>query len=201
MKNRDYKNFRPGLSYHIYNRGNHEQDIFLEKSDYLNFIKRCRIALGYANDCSDLRIQPLPANTFDILSYCLMPNHFHIEITQLKNVGIDRFITKVCTSYASYFNKKYRLTGHIFQDTFKAIHVDCDEYLLHLSAYIHNNPPNPLTYGFSSLSEIVGRQKPVLCPRKTILKLFEDSPQSYLEFVINCQKNKLHKKLIKTIDF
>ena len=49
-------------------------------------------------------------------------------------------MNKILTSYSSYFNKKYRRTGRLFEGTFKAQHVDTDEYLKYLFAYIHLNP-------------------------------------------------------------
>lgn len=47
---------------------------------------------------------------------------------------------KVGTAYTMFFNIKYQRTGALFQGTFKAVHIDADAYLSHLTRYIHLNP-------------------------------------------------------------
>jgi len=151
MNNRDYKQFAPGNYYHIYNRGNGRMDIYKDDQDYFNFLKRLKLSLGIEDKAtqrqtlqslplSGIRIEPLPKDAFSIICYCLMPNHFHFLIKQNNKVSISKLINKVCSSYTKYFNKKYDLVGHLLQDRFKAVVVDNDEYLLWLSAYIHQNP-------------------------------------------------------------
>lgn len=76
----------------------------------------------------------------DIVSFCLMPNHFHFILRQLRDGGIAKFIQKACTGYAMYFNQKYKRSGTLFQGRFRAILIDKDEYFLPLSGYIHANP-------------------------------------------------------------
>jgi putative transposase len=75
-----------------------------------------------------------------IIAYVLMPNHFHILIKEIIQGGASDFMEKLLTGYAMYFNKKYERVGPLFQGTFKAEHVDRDEYLKYLFAYIHLNP-------------------------------------------------------------
>lgn len=114
-----------------------------------------------------------------------MPNHFHFIIKQNSDIGVNQFISKVCTSYASYFNKKYKQVGHLFQDTFKAKVIDNDEYITYLSAYIHNNPENPLSYKYSSLLEIINPNQERLCQGKIILNWFDHNPNIYRNFVLS----------------
>ena len=190
MQNRDYKIFKPDHYYHIFNRGNNKQDIFLDDQDYLNFLKRLKFTLGLSDQKSGLRITPLPLNSFSIVAYCLMPNHFHFLIKQNAQVGIDRLVSRVCTSYGSYFNKKYNRVGHWLQDAFKAKVVDSDEYLLHLSAYIHNNPDNPFAYDYSSLPDILGKRAGQLCERSLLLNYVGNITEKYESFVKNFTKEK-----------
>lgn len=75
-----------------------------------------------------------------IAAYALMPNHFHLLITQSKDGGISTFLNKVCLSYSMYFNKKYARWGSLFGGRFRAKHVANDAYFLHLTRYIHRNP-------------------------------------------------------------
>ena len=73
-------------------------------------------------------------------AYCLMPNHFHILMKETVEGGMSRFMEKLTTSYAKYFNEKYKRVGGLFQGTFKAEHLNRDEYLKYIFAYIHLNP-------------------------------------------------------------
>ena len=80
MKNRDYKIFVEGEYYHIYNRGNGKQNIFIDQQDYLNFLKRLKLVLGLIPTRAPLvkphiqgeplsRLSPLPSNSFEIIFY------------------------------------------------------------------------------------------------------------------------------------
>lgn len=197
MRYRDYKNFRPNNYYHIYNRGNNKQDIFLEPADYFQFIKRIKIILQ--QDINQTRltqssIKPLPKNSFVIIAYCLMQNHFHFLIRQNSNIGINRLISKLCTSYAIYFNKKYGRVGRVFQDKFKAKHIDDERYLLHLTAYIHNNPNSPLNYKFSSFNEYIGVINNKITDSQTILSYFSGDVDAYKKFVLDNKKSDIDIK-------
>jgi putative transposase len=68
-----------------------------------------------------------------------MPNHFHILLVSSIENGITKFMLHLSTSYAKYFNIKYELVGRIFQERYRAKPIETDEYLLHLSRYIHLN--------------------------------------------------------------
>lgn len=195
MNSRDYKLFRPGYYYHVYNRGDNREPIFLDEQDYSNFIKRVMIVMSIislpnAGQRGALRIRPFPKHSFSIIAYCLMPNHFHILIRQNKNIPIGDLMIKVCISYAKYFNHKYQRVGNIFQDTFKAKLVDSDEYLCYLSAYIHNNPIKPLTYKYSSISDYVQPSNETLCDTEIVLGYFKDKDVHYLDFVKKFTKRK-----------
>ncbi len=136
-----------GEYYHIYNRGNSKQKIFIDRQDYLHFL-----GLLYAcNQIGNLKVGNLNKDQtlydierkdvlVDIGTYCLMPNHFHILITQLKDNGVSNFMQKLSTSYSMYFNKKYKRTGSLFEGKFKSQYIDKDTYLKYLFSYIHLNP-------------------------------------------------------------
>ena len=103
----------------------------------------------------------LPANSFSLLSYCLMPNHFHLLLRQNNKYTAQQLILRVCTSYSKYFNKKYKRVGHVFQDRFKQVEIYDDKQLLWLHAYINLNPvldkivEQPEKYKWSSYNEII----------------------------------------------
>jgi REP element-mobilizing transposase RayT len=75
----------------------------------------------------------------DILAYCLNPNHFHFVLKQNEEKGIERFMQRLGTGYTMYYNGKTDRTGALFQGRFKSSHIDSDEYLLHVLAYVDCN--------------------------------------------------------------
>ncbi|GAB4494349.1 MAG: hypothetical protein OHK0019_20420 [Saprospiraceae bacterium] len=140
---------RCGIFYHIYNRGINGEDLFKEERNYAFFLKQ------YAK-----YIQPV-AETY---AYCLMKNHFHLlvrtreaeEIIRNFNVGrvlnpsdvtdvnadkiISNQFSKLFNSYAQAINKGYGRTGGLFEELFRRIPVDDDDYFVQLVYYIHANP-------------------------------------------------------------
>lgn len=76
----------------------------------------------------------------DILCYVIMPDHYHLLIKELKDSGITNFIRKCNISIAKYINIKNNRRGTLFESRFQSKHIDSNEYLLHLSVYIHLNP-------------------------------------------------------------
>lgn len=76
---------------------------------------------------------------FKVYAYCLMDTHAHF-IIYANGADISKIMHGINQSYAQYFNRKYGRHGHLFQDRFKSIIVDKDEYIITLSGYVHNNP-------------------------------------------------------------
>ena len=76
----------------------------------------------------------------EILTFSFMPNHIHLLLKQIKDNGITKFMSKVGTGYAGYFNRLYSRKGHLFQDKFRAIHIKNEEQLKNAFVYIHTNP-------------------------------------------------------------
>lgn len=126
--------------YHVYNRGVEKRSIFMDESDYklfLYFLKRY-----LTDDVNEVRPRwrkDLFRN-ISLLSYCLMENHFHLLLKQESKESMTIFMRCLSNSYTKYFNQKYNRVGPLFQGKFKAILVQKDEYLLHLTRYIHLNP-------------------------------------------------------------
>jgi len=138
------KEYVAGGVYHAYNRGVDKRDIFLDEQDYNFFIfliKSYILPLDKQKTNSETRMQKAAFHGhIEILSYALMSNHYHLLIKQANERDLSDFMTALMTSYVSYFNKKYERTGPLFQGRYKAILVDNEDYLLHLSRYIHLNP-------------------------------------------------------------
>jgi REP element-mobilizing transposase RayT len=198
MKFRDYEIFRTGCYYHVYNRGNNRQILFHDDADYSQMLKRLKIILGLSQASifseKDSRHRPLtltalPKNSFTIVAYCLMPNHFHLLVRQNTELRVDRLITKLCTSYAAYYNRKYEHVGHVFQDAFKAKLVDSESYLTYLSAYIHNNPADIQNHLYSSFLDYTANRGGIICDQEILLSYFNNNPDQYRDFVLGYNKN------------
>lgn len=139
-------NFSVEEYYHIYNRGTDKRNIFLDEGDRIRFMK----LLYLCNTGKSIVFRDISTSEayeyergetlVDIGAYCLMPNHFHLLIREKREGGITKFLGKLSIAYSMYFNKKYNRTGALFESRFKAKHVDFDEYLKYLFAYIHLNP-------------------------------------------------------------
>jgi REP element-mobilizing transposase RayT len=140
----------PDAYYHVINRGNYQEKIYLNDRDKEKFIK-------YLEKASE---------RFSVIfhGYCLMSNHYHLLI-QTPDSNLSKAMQWINVSYATYFNRKRDRHGHLFQGRFKAILIDADEYLKHLSRYIHLNPvrakmvSSPSDYQWSSYSAFIGKQK------------------------------------------
>jgi putative transposase len=189
MNTRDYKVFRSGHWYHVYNRGDNKELVFLDEQDYFNFLKRLKIILGVmpvpnAGRRGALTLKALPVGSFTLAAYCLMPNHFHMLLRQDGIVEVGQLLAKLCTSYARYFNRKYERIGNLFQDTFKAKLVDNDSYLTYLSAYIHNNPNEPGGYLYSSFHDYIGLRQDTICNTTILLAYFKGDQAAYKDFVL-----------------
>ncbi len=113
------------------------------------------------------------------MAYCLNTNHFHFILRQKQKDGISNFMMKVGGGYGWYFNNKYERTGTLFQGRFKAVHIDSNEYLLHVSAYINlNNQVHRVSNknGYqSSWGVYIGNKKEGSLKTKIILNQFPNS--------------------------
>jgi putative transposase len=115
----------PGCCYHVVNRGNQRLKVFASDSDYALFIEKLVIFSVTFN--------------VEILSYCLMPNHFHLYVRTLEP-NLSRFMQSFLTSFSIKMNRNKKSCGHIFQGRFKSHIVDDEAYGMVLSRYIHLNP-------------------------------------------------------------
>jgi putative transposase len=165
--------FQPGNYYHIYNRGNNRQTIFFERNNYLFFLQLIQ--------------KHLIQNKIELVAYCLMPNHYHLLI-YLNSDNLSASMQAFLLSYTKTINKRFNRVGSLFQGQFKAIHVDTDEYLLHLSRYIHLNPvkanfvKSAEDWEFSSYSEYITTPDNKFIKTHRILEHFP-SADCYRSFV------------------
>lgn len=197
-----------GEFYHIINRGNASVPIFKTKRDYHRFFEtflyyqNCDLSMRYAKlftlslkEREDLlnKLKEKRKLWVEVIAYCLMPNHFHFLLKQVDDKGISNFIRLLGNSYSHYFNTKYKRKGGLFEGRFKAIRIETDSQLLHLSRYIHLNPYSSfliknldelIKYPFSSLSEYLGLSKTKVCQKESILSSFSNQ-EDYKKFIFD----------------
>jgi len=111
--------------YHIVNRGVEQRVVYKEHEDYEEFLN----ILCTACQLYDVQLH----------GYVLMSNHYHLLI-ETKTENLSRFMKHINASYAIYFNKKYKRSGHLWQGRFKSWYVTDAAYLYALIGYIENNP-------------------------------------------------------------
>ncbi len=193
--------------YHVFNRGIAAQPTFSDKRDYMRALETL---FFYQNENPPVRYAKFLTLSrqqrseildkmaerkhllVEIIAYCLMPNHFHLMLKQQADNGISKFMANFSNSYTRYFNTKYKRYGPLYQGKFKAIRVETDEQLFHLSRYIHLNPYSSYVvktiedlenYPFSSFPEYLGKAVNNYCAKEIILDNFKKS--SYQKFVFD----------------
>jgi REP element-mobilizing transposase RayT len=177
--------FQSGNYYHVYNRGNNRQLIFFERENYIYFLRQLR--------------NHLITNGVDIIAYCLMPNHYHL-LVYLKTDHFSKLMQSFTLSYAKAINKRYNRVGSLFQGRFQAIHVDREEYLLHLTRYIHLNPvcanivEKAEDWEFSSYQEYIDLRRGSL-PKIDEVRSQFPSADDYRYFLEDSKSDKLIQNL------
>jgi putative transposase len=118
--------FRQGHYYHIFNRGADRRDIFANEENYRYLL---RLIHKYSKEKATA-----------IVSYCLMPNHYHLLVCQKSSTPVSEFIECIFKAYAQAFNKQQGRKGFLFEGRFKHVPVTKQSYFVHLMRYIHLNP-------------------------------------------------------------
>lgn len=172
--------------YHIYNRGNNQQQIFFFPKNYIYLLLKVRkFLLPYC----------------DILSYCLMPNHFHFLISSdprtimSKSIGgqnrnvLSEGIRNLLQTYTKAINKQNNTTGSLFQQNTKAKSLaegsnSYDHTCLH---HIHQNPVKAKLvkkmedWSYSSFLDYCGKRNGTLCNKELALKLLGLNMKTFYE--------------------
>jgi len=168
--------------YHIYSRGVAKQKVFLDEQDYVVFLGLFKRYLSNKPAKSSARIlYPWYQERIELISYCLMPNHIHMLIYQHDERALVELMRSLMTSYSMYFNRRYGRVGPVFQSRYRASRISDNQYLDHISRYIHLNPREWKTYPYSSLEYFQGKTAEWVHPQK-VLDAFPGT-RAYLEFL------------------
>lgn len=187
--------------YHIFNRGNNKRDIFTNDKDFARFFQSMvefnaiepigsifenffrKSLLGHSMSKDDKG-----EKLVDFICYCLNQNHYHFILKQLAEKGIEKFMQRLGNGYTKYFNNKHDCSGSLFQGRYKAVHINSNEYLLHLSVYVNlNGGVHQLGHSMSKLMSKSSLDEYVLgrtgfCKKDIILSQFE-SVVEYKKFM------------------
>ena len=147
-------------------RGIERCKIFRNDKDRDNFLERFGVILSETKT--------------SCYAWALMPNHFHL-LLRTGSIPISTVMRRLLTGYATWFNRRHRRYGHLFQNRFKSILCQEDSYLLELVKYIHLNALRAGLvkdmdelgrYGYSGHSVLIGKMKKVWQDTESVLKMF-----------------------------
>jgi putative transposase len=170
----------PKAFHHILNRGAGGQKIFLGTRDYQRFLKKLE-ELGRRFD-------------YFVYAYVLMPTHFHF-LLQVRKVPVGKIMSCLQTSHAVYFSKKYGRSGPLFQNRFKSLVCDKDNYFLELSRYILLNPVRAgmverlEDYPWSSYQELFGHSSFQIIDKDEIKRLIGEGKKAWQAYYQSISQN------------
>lgn len=193
--------------YHVFNRGVNKQPIFFTKKNYkravetikfysvhkppIRYSKFLQLALERRAELKESIKNNQKA--IEVISYLLMPNHYHFILKQTVDDGIRDFIRNFQISYTRYTNIRHNRSGPLLQGQFKAVLIEDEIQLNHVDRYIHLNPHTSFVvkdledlknYTWSSLPEYMGLIKDEFCSKELILSQYRNSSK-YWEFIVN----------------
>ncbi|MDP2301950.1 MAG: transposase [Ignavibacteria bacterium] len=174
--NKDRK-FYKNTYHHLYNRGANKGLIYFDHKSYLHFLRR----LKFYKD----------KYCIEILSYCLMPNHFHLFVKQKTDeLLISDFISSLLNSYVKSINIKYDRSGTLFESKTKSKIILEQNYFMWVIKYILENPvkaklvKNIEDWEFSNAKDILGLRNGNLTNLNEIKSYF-NSEQQMREYLTN----------------
>ncbi|MCL5407464.1 MAG: transposase [Patescibacteria group bacterium] len=220
MINKNRKNkLENNYIYHVINRSIASYQIFNTDNDYLRmimlfcFYQRENLPTKFSMFLRQQGVQNFGFYQYfktivkeekivEIIAYCLMSNHIHLVLKQLKENGISIFMGNVLNSYTRYFNTLHKRKGPLWESKFRHILVESDEQLLHLTRYIHLNPcsanmvKKPELWQYSSYLEYL---KPNNDNITSYDDLMEIDPKNYQKFVNDRKDYQRQLSIIKKI--
>jgi len=186
-----------GALYHVICRGNNKTSVFTDSSEKRNYLS---ILSHYKKK-----------HEFKLYAYCIMDNHAHMLI-EVSHVPLSKIMQGIQLVYTQRYNKKHHRTGHVFEQRYKAILCDKDQYLLSLINYIHHNPiraqlNDGLLYKWSSHHSYIGNPSNSLVDTEFILSIFHSDPneciakyKSFMDFEEADIKSMKTEEFSKDID-
>lgn len=195
-----------GQYYHIFNRGINRRRTFTAENNYRDYNRAIQTLTYYRPAMNKLKYSYFLARPkseqsdiltklskapyrITVIAYCLMPNHFHLLLKQEEDGGISQYLADFQNSYTKYFDAKHKRSGALFDRQFKAVLVESENQLLHLTRYIHLNPYSShlvnsdqiTSYPYSSLPEFLSGSYQLTNPA-VVLSI---NPERYESFILD----------------
>jgi len=200
--------FYNGGIYHIYDKTIDDIDIFSSRKiayefiNVVNYYRSSKVNYRYSmfkkldNKSKETKLKKIKLQKYfkvDILSYCLMPNHYHFLIKQLKENGIKTFMANILNSITRFFNILNNRKGPVFLTQFKSNEIRHEEQLIYVSRYIHTNPyagsivdeiGEIFNYPFSSITAYMeNHSNDNKINTDLVLNYFKGNKQRYKNFI------------------
>jgi putative transposase len=211
--------------FHVYNRGVDKRLIFIDDYDYVRFLESLYLnnstKNGLVNSWRWFKFQNPLATPLDfikiseddmlveIIAYCLNPNHFHLEIKEIREKGMETLMHKQGTSYTMYFNKRHDRSGSLLQGKYQRKEIDTEDLILYVSAYVNGNPEIhkvglARNWPYSSFAQYTGKESKfdfINCSKNFVLEQLSKKKtyEQYMNEVIE-QSSKV-KKNMKLLTF
>jgi putative transposase len=167
-----------GGSYHVVARGNNKQPIFLDDRDHHIFL--------------DVVAQTLSRFRWRCLTYCLMPNHYHL-VVETPKADLSQGMRQLNGLYAQTFNRRHDRCGHLFQGRYGGGLLQSEQHLLESIRYVALNPvraglvQRPENWPWSAHAELCGTSSRRIVSVCDLLVHFESAGDAalgrYREFV------------------
>ncbi|KAA0548615.1 transposase [Bacillus sp. BGMRC 2118] len=162
---RNKRLWNPEMFYHVVSRGNRRDALYLDDRDFRVFLS--------------ILSKTMLNHPFELASYCLMTNHYHLQL-KTTTTSLSTLMAIINKRYASYYNNRYRLTGHVFESRFFSDPIPNTFGMLEVSRYIHLNPvrakvvEQPEDYPYSSFRYLGGKEKypPYFLSPSVLLAIF-----------------------------
>lgn len=189
MPSRDHRDLKQNTYYHIFNRANWKMKIFYEDKDYQQFIS---LLIYY---CKRYKQK--------LVSFCLMPNHYHLVIKINSPSAFVSMIQAFTSVFVRNYNNKYNTVGHLFQDKYKHRELYDLFEIVYAVRYVHRNPKDIdfptselLDYPWSSFFDFTRINPEFELYNRDILNLFS-SYNEFVEFTISDKKEfELRKRFV-----
>ncbi len=189
--------FEKGNYYHALNFGIDNRLVFNDKKDIdrftalINYYRFKNPPARFAFKQREIyKNDAIQSPLVEIVSYSMMPNHFHLLLRQVEDQGVSQFMSKITNSYTRYFNARNKRSGPLFSGTFKSSQALTPDQTLQVSAFIHMEPVrrgiviDVSRFPFSSFPEYTSPENTGFCTKDVVLKNFH-GPNEYRQYIIS----------------
>lgn len=195
------KNLLPDTFYHVFNQGIGKKALFKDKDDYIYFMDLLKRYLsdGHYADKYE-RFYPSYRGELELVSFNLQNRFFHLLLYQgTDKSAMPALMRSLANSYTSYYNKKYRKHGPLFDGTYKATTIDNKDFVVQVSRHIILRDDKYSKWPYSSLPYYLGQKNGDWLNVKLMQEVLNKNPASYLAFLADREGYKDSLKYISGI--